>query len=204
MNYRMNERDHVVLSSHITTNLLPASIDLTAHSLDISGLQGGSTWSGVFGLASAKRSLWLAQKIADERQQQCLTVRTWVKLKDLEANRGKMSVDQVSRTGFLHLGGIKASLRDKLHDDVLMALRNHVSGGQIGNLQKLVFDDLLLRYPIAAEFLLDALPAVTLVVHPAHLVAGDGRAAWIGTLRKQDLQHYRSEVRNLESICTAA
>jgi hypothetical protein len=190
-----------MLSNHVVSSSFPIGLTLATHALQVSGVLGSSTWSGVFGTDSAERALYLAQRSADARRSQCFTVRTWVPLRDLEDNRGRMTHEQVRHTGFLHLDRIKAEFRDELHDCVLAWLAISRHGEQMSQLQNLKMGELMARFPSAAEVLLDAHPTVSLIVHPANLVGGDGRPVWVGTVRRQDLRHFRSETRYLEDCC---
>jgi hypothetical protein len=200
MQHKSNPANHVMLSNHVVTGSFPARLDLLTQAPNVRGL-GRSTWSGVCGTESAQRALHLAQRSADARGLQCFTVRTWVTLRGLEENKGRMTRDQVLHTGLLHLDRIRAEFRDELHDYVLSRLASSLHGEKMARLRELKFEELMALYPAAAELLLDAQPTVTLVVHPAHLVSGDGRPVWIGSIRRQDLQQYRSETRYLEDSC---
>lgn len=201
MGRNANPRDHVILTSHVVSTSFPASVALAAHTPPVSGLPGGCLWSGLAGTESAQRALHLAQRKADALQSHCLTVRTWVTLRDLEVNRGRMTRSQALHTGFLHLDRIKSEFRDELHKHVLERLASCVPKSQMGQLLTLKFSELMTRFPRASGFLLEAHPTIALVVHPAYLVGGDDRPVWVGTIRRQDLTHYRSETLYLEESC---
>ena len=192
MQTKPNLKDHVVLTNYVATEGASKQICLADHPLSILGRVGNDTWSAVFGFDRERRMHQLSYETAARRGLNCHQVRTWVPLRNLDRNRGRADLTQERGTGFVHVGRSKSDLQASLFELALGQLEE-ARRPLTGDLRQFKLLELMARYPVAAKFILDAMPEVMMIVHQVFIEGGSNVPIWVGTVRASGLRSHHKQ-----------
>jgi hypothetical protein len=188
------------ITNFATVSTLPKVISLEDHPLEIAGKTAPRVkiWTGIYGIASTNEAARHIQTLAARAGKQCQQVITRVPIRDFTENKGRMEPKRAFHTGFLSVERITSEFRTHLRDVAIARLRLELDSAQRTMINGMGLFAIMERFPITAQFLLDAFDEIKLLVHPIHLVgAGDNRF-WAGSVRREARATYKSEVRYLE------
>lgn len=193
-----NTKDHVLLTLHAVAES-GAKLRLSDHKLSYEGIPGRRVMSGVYGITSTEKALFWASDAAARTGRQLFTIQMQCALKNLHLLPAAIDTALVKATGFIHIGRLRADLRSEMHAFVLAHLERSPFSASIASDRHLSFTDLMVKYPLAAEWILKEYPFAELVVHPVQLCGSPSALRIdIGTMRVDKARRMTPRVRYLE------
>ena len=194
---RINQSDHVALTTVAMFGQQPSTISLGDHSISFGGATNRATFTAAYGLNGADTANRCGYAIAEANQLQYLRIRSFCELRDLTQLQGKrLSRALVELTGFIDIDRIPSSFQKELLQSVLVFLTRTLDAARMMTLRALSLHDVMLRHPETAAFILATEPKVKLIVHPATMM---NQKLSVATVRAATARAMRSQVMYLES-----
>lgn len=196
-------KNHKLLTVIALTEQLPTTLRLRDHGISLSDTTVAGTWSGHFGLNSQHEAQIRSCAEASASGHQSFQLLALCPVGDLNPSlKGKLHTPaSVAQTGFLHIGLTQKDFAKEIHAMLLKRLAHELPHSAISGAEKQSLKRLMSTHTLSALWILEAYPAVALLVHPMLTAAGD---TWIGTVRQQTAKTMKAEVRYQEHEITAA
>lgn len=187
---------------------MPARLTLTEHLFPYRGCEEDDKFIwGVYGTTSINAAIFsaashaaeMSQKETDGQQIKSLQVTAWFRIDDFRSVPTQLSVEDVQRHGYLHLGRMASAFREILRSrwvEWVRVQRPNEASTMGASLDELHLDELAVRFPLFVRVLLDEDPNLHAVIHPVFQTYQDARIPlWILTARRDRSRLMAAEAR---------
>jgi hypothetical protein len=197
-----NQLNCIPLATYVQVKTVPDRIKLRHHSAVVAASSMAGTWSAHHGLD--KRVAFAGVRSCDELRLQHFTVRSSIQVGDLKEVKASNSRRAARAAGFLHMGLVEAAYRKELQAAFVDCLRRKSGSDYAEKEKKLSFEDLSMRHPEFAGWVLKVEPMFRLVVRPQPFEGKSHvKSVQIATMRIEDARDIEAAVDMHDSIPVA-